>query len=1183
VSGPPTSPIVWSDAALALFGLAVPTAVSAGAGSGKTTALVELCARLLGGEALGTPCAPAELAAITFTEKAAAELEERIRAAVQERLRRAGEQGRGPEAAEWAERLGGLDRMAVGTIHGFCGRLLREHAVEAGLDPDFEVADDERSSAWLREASAGAVLAALDAGDGEASALCAGLGVAGGRGALADSVAGLVRDRAWRGDERPPEPAPDRVEEALQARDALLATARALLGARSDATTPGARKALDGFAAAWALLPEATIAGPLDAAGAARLASLAQPLKGMRRAKGGGRIYDLRDELKVAAERLPRLVAEPLAAGQKRALCALVAEAERRYRARKRAERAVDFDDLLVRTRDLLRDDDGLRAELRRRYRAFLVDEYQDVNRVQQELFQLIAGPGEPAGPLLVAVGDLKQSIYRFRGADVAVFAGLVSSFAAGGGRVLALTENHRSVPALLALANAVSARALQPLEGAPRPYELTFSPRDALLPRRDGGLATACELLVDGEDGKAAERRQREARAVAARIGAIVSGAAGVSVRERGPAGVEGDRRPRHGDVAILFRRLTQVAVYERALRDAGIPYRLARGGGFYQAPEVRDLGELLASLAEPDDDVAWAALLRSPLCAVTDGSLLRLARLGLPSLPRRAEAELREAVPEPAEAARLLRFVAAWRELRAARDRLAVDALLTTAVDALDLDAALLAAPDGERRLQNLEKALALAARFGAAGGTAAELAAHLRAQAARPPREPEADLEPEDAVALLTVHQAKGLEWPVVFVPDLGARSRSDSRRAAFGPDGRLTVARFDPEREEWIATASLEEARDEDRRAAAAESRRLLYVALTRARDYLVLSGEGTGRSEPTWRALVDGAVDAEPYLARRVPFGEAATDPAAPPLPPPEPRAAAAKGAPAPPRLPPPPPPSPVRMPVTDLAEYARCPRRHHLGRILGLPEPRAESGGRPDDDPARATARGTLAHAMLAEADLSAPPLERLAQIEAAVLRRGYDPRSPTVRRIVGELVRFLETPAGRALAAPPPRGALLREVPFLLRVDGAQGECCYLVGAIDALRIDGAARTVTVVDYKYAVPRAGAAERYRIQLLAYALAAGRAHPGFTIRARLQFLRGDARAVDVTPSARELERFAAAVPAMAVEAARGGGDRTAAELGRSRERCAEEGCGWAARCYAGSAPGLRLPVAGVIP
>ncbi|HEY6098791.1 MAG TPA: 3'-5' exonuclease, partial [Anaeromyxobacter sp.] len=512
----------------------------------------------------------------------------------------------------------------------------------------------------------------------------------------------------------------------------------------------------------------------------------------------------------------------------------------------------------------------------------------QDVNPLQQRIFELLAGPGTPAGPLLVAVGDLKQSIYRFRGADVSVFARLVRSFGAGAGRVLHLSRNHRSAPALLDLVNEVSSRSFRPASAGPRDDEIGFREGDRLVPTRPEAARPACELLVDGAKGAAAERRGREAEAIVRRIRAIVSGAAGVAVREVGRDGVERPRRPRHGDVALLFRRLTQIGAYERALRAAGIPYRLARGGGFYQAPEVRDLGELLATLFDPGDRLGWASVLRSPMCLVSDATLFLLARAGLAGLARLDPDELRREVdraaglePRPAprpgappravpsgEWGRLLRFLEVWRELHALRDRLALGDLLERASDALDLDSALLAGPDGERRAVNLQKAIGLAARFEADGGRPQELAGHLRALAARPPREPEAELEAGDAVAILSVHQAKGLEWPIVLVPDVGARPRNDGRRALLDEGGRLCALLFDPSREEFVETISVRAARDAERRSQAAESRRLLYVALTRARDHLVLSGEAPAGGE-SWRALVEAALVDRPDLATRV--------------------------------------------------------------------------------------------------------------------------------------------------------------------------------------------------------------------------------------------------------------------------------------------------------------------------
>ncbi len=1198
---------VWSEAAGQLFTLTGPTAVSAGAGSGKTTCLVELCVRLLSGEATGTPCDPSEIAAITFTDKAAAELGERLREAVAARARSASVRRPGGEDEQaWRARLHGLERMAIGTIHGFARRLLREHALEAGLDPNLEVLDEETSRAWRREAARGAVVEALDAGRPEARVLAAAHGAGGRLAGLADVVAEIARERATHGETQPIRPAPDAFEEAVAARAEARLAAEALLARRGEVRTASGVQAMGRLADAVARLEELDWGGPLRAETLGRAADLAIAARGWRvgRSDGDG-ARALKDDLVRCWEAFRLLAAEALAAPQKQELCALVAQAEARYAARKLAARALDFDDLLVRARDLLQADVGLRAELRGRLRALLVDEYQDVNGVQQEIFELLAGEGgDFPSPVLVAVGDLKQSIYLFRGADVAVFSGVIDRFAGGPpARVLHLALNHRSSPAVLELVNEVFSRCMQPAGADARPYELSFRHADRLVPVRSGGQRPACEILEDGEQGRAAERRPREARAIASRIQALVSGEAGVGVRERSGSGdgrEELERRPRHGDVAVLFRRLTQIGEYERALREAGIPYRLARGGGFYQAPEVRDLGELLASLLEPEDALAWASLLRSPMCGLGEGALFAVSRLGLATLARRAPEEvLREllrAYPEGAqpwpftptappvstEADRLQRFLAEWHALRAARGRLALPDLLLRAVERLDLEAAHLASPDGERRLVNVRKALAMAARFADRGGTPAGFAERLRAMAARPPREPEAELEAGDAVALLSVHQAKGLEWPIVFVPDLGATPPRDGRRALRDRSGALAAAFFHPAADAHHVTANLEAAREEARRAGAAESRRLLYVALTRARDRLVLSGEA-GRGGETWRELVEAGVASRPDLVVRIPLAVAATFAIGAPQ-----SAGGREGARAPAgtalpgaaRNPQPvqrtsgdvlpavavaPGLAAVRMAVTELAEHARCPRRVFLARHLGLPE-RGPGGGPGQDDPDRATARGTLAHAMIAEVDLCAPPLERRAQLAAAAARRGYDPHSRGVRRILADVTRFLDSAAGQRLTQAARAGTLRREVPFLLRVDGDGPPSCYLVGAVDALVEDR--REVAVLDFKYAMARHGAAERYRLQLLAYALAASRALPGRRVTASLQFLRGSCAAIDLTPSQAELGRFAHEVPRLAA-AAHAGADlsRSAADLGRDEARCRMEGCGYLARCY----------------
>jgi len=1157
--------VAWSEAALRLFRLTGPSAVSAGAGAGKTTALVELLLRLIAGETPLGPCRPEEIVAITFTERAGAELAERLG----EALARASAAVR-PEGAErLAAARRGLPRMAVGTIHGFAARLLREHALDAGVDPDFAVLEEEAAAEALDAAALAAAIEALRAGGESIRALAAGHG--GVRG-LAEVAAALVRDRAVRGLSGPVAAAGGDPAGLATAVAELASAGEDLLRLRGRAATPSGQAAMEELARGW---PEAR--ARLAAGSVAGLCELAGPLRRWRLGRAPPEVREARERFLALAAAIPAVAAEISAAPQARSLADVVLDAERRYRDGKRAAGALDFDDLLLGARDLLRDEPLVRRELRRRTRALLVDEYQDVNRLQAEIFELLSGdPSPPDGEdrpaVLVAVGDAKQSIYRFRGADVAVFAGVIEELGPGGrGQVLHLRENHRSVPGVIDLVNHL-------LEASGARLGVPFGEEDRLRAMRGGGAFPAAEMILAPELGPAEERRAREASALAARIRELIGGGAGVTVRDRA-SGL--DRPPRLGEVAVLFRRLTHVREYERALRQAGVPCRLGRGGGFFQAPEVRDLGELLASLADPSDELAWAALLRSPLCGLSDGSLFLLARggggrSGLARLWRLgaegAAAELRSlrpGGPAEGEGERLARFLEAWGALARVRDRLDVGELLAGAVDALDLEAALLAGPDGERRARNVRKALDLARGAAARGAAAAAFGASLRRMARRPAREPEASLEEADAVALLSVHQAKGLEWPVVAVPDLTARLPGERRRAALDEAGRVCAAHYLLASESFEETASLERLRRSGAEAEAAESRRLLYVALTRAKDYLVLSSAGPAPKD-SWAALL-GEVP-ERLLARLEPgepreaaggepdrSGSPGGEPAAGVAPPPIRRALA----------------EPVREVVTALSEYGRCPRRHWFSRHLRLPEPRPE---RPADDPDRATERGSLAHALLAEVDLLAPPLARRALVAAAASRRGYDPAAPGVRAVLADVERFLHSELGRRLAEWERSGALRREVPFLLRLGGGAAPC-YLDGAIDALVVER--REVRVLDFKYARRRREEGERYRLQLLAYALAASRAWPEKTVRSALWFLRGGAAALDLTPSQQELLRFAAEVPGLARGAASASGRGASPEsLGRDEERCRGEGCGYAARCFArtGAEAGPGIPV-----
>ncbi len=1120
----------WSDAALRLFEATGETAVSAGAGSGKTTALLELLTRRLAGIGPAEPIAPGEVVAITFTERAGAELMDRLGEELAHGIRELRAGGDAVRADRLVQALRELPSMSVGTIHGYAAKLLRLHPLEAGVDPDFAVLEEEGAQELLSAAALGGAVAALDREDAGCRRLAAAMG---GVRPLAGSAAALVRERSTRGAAGSPLGVRGDPEAVERARGELLDAASEMAAMAGAATTATGRQALADLGARLVGVQGAErLRSPWDEA--ARLAVLPGALRGWRVGKRDPpELTAARGRLTEAGRALPPLAAELAAAPEAASLAALVGEVERRYAEAKSRAAALDFDDLLLRARDLLLDVPSVRDEVRSRLRALLVDEYQDVNGLQATLFD------ELAPPLRVAVGDARQSIYRFRGADVKVFASLIERLRSDGGLVVHLRENHRSTAGVVGLVNAV-------LDADPGALGVPSGPEDRLLAMNAGGDSPAAELLEDGAGGDGEERRDREARAVAARAAEFVA---------------QG-RKP--GELAVLFRRLTHVGVFERALRRAGLPVRVARGGGFFQAPEVRDLGELCASIEEPGDEVAWASLLRSPLCGLSDGSLVALARRGLSRLagiaPGAATSELAEArggAPPEGEGARLERFLHAWRQARQGRRRLDVGELLERAARHLDLEAALLAGPDGERRAGNLRKALALSRREGARGATPADLAERLRRMALRPPREPEADVAEGDAVSVLTVHQAKGLEWPVVFVPELSARPPSATKRPALDEQGRVAVPLYLEEGDGAEETATTARLRAATAAAEAAESRRLLYVALTRAKERLVLSGAEGRSTAGTWADAISGIP--ETWLVRT----------SAPPIvpPPAAPHGLEPAGEISTPALRAPPPPQPLRVSVTALAEFARCPLRHWLANRMKLPEPRPDLDG--GDDPDRATVRGTLAHALLAEVDLAAPSTGWPVLLEAAAARRGEDPRRPPVRDIVLDLERFLATSVGERLAAAARAGRLRRELPFLLRLDGEP--TCYLDGAIDALVVGPG--EVEILDFKYARHHPGGEERYRLQLAAYALAAGRAFPGRAVRAVLHYLRPHAE-VDVTPSPEALAQLATSAPELALGAVRGDGrDLSPAALGRDEARCRGEGCGYTARCFGTAGPG----------
>ena len=830
--------------------------LEASAGTGKTSVLVTRYLNLL-----RAGIDPLHVLAITFTRQAAAEMRERI---VEELKQDAGRSRAGE--ARWRELRERLGEITISTIDAFCLSLLREFPLEADLDPDFAVADEMEIPHIVRQAVERTLVAGSAAAhdDPDVAMLLAQLG-------------------PWR--------VRRAVTHLLQRRTAVSAALRRVLrGVPRDSTAAGAcraaaasladrmggmrtslRRVLDdgpsesgSFAVVARDLADlgrlaerepARIRAALDRLRAYFLTRSGAPRKRFTDSRlPGGTPRGRRFRAAAAAlapvvhdvlTRFDRDVNLALARGVQRLFRIGVAE----YRRELESRALLDFSDVLERAVHLLRKMDEFarsRYRLESRYHHVLVDEFQDTSRVQWELVSLLVqswGEGSglvhdaPLPPSVFVVGDRKQSIYRFRDADVSVLEDAGVAVAAlrpdvPGDRVRQwISHSFRAVPDLLAFVNDL----FTAIEKAPaRRDAFRFDEHDrfpvAGPPDAAGNRDPALGLAVG-------ESVERCAELVAGEIARLLREG---QVRDR-RTGLR--RRAEPGDVAILFRSRQSHGEFERALHGRGIQTCVYKGLGFFDAEEIKDLRALLRYLANPGSELRAAALLRSRIVGISDRTLARLAG-GL------SDALLASDVPPamadlPADDAELLALardtVPRWVALV---DRVAPSELLDLALAESAYDAELGAGPSVQAR-ENVKKLRGLVRRVQNRGyATMARVAEHLDQL---PGDVSNAVVDAFDAVNLMTVHAAKGLEFPVVLLVDVGRGA------GAAAPPVRVTDR---GDTEPSVSVWPFRTAADEDQRPAEREeSKRLLYVGATRARDRLYFSALATGgRVEPNRGSL-----------------------------------------------------------------------------------------------------------------------------------------------------------------------------------------------------------------------------------------------------------------------------------------------------------------------------------------
>ncbi len=1058
--------------------------LDAGAGSGKTSVLVERFVRAVLDDGIDV----SSILTITFTDKAAAELRDRIRL----RLRELG-------AADAARATEGA---FISTIHGFCARVLRVHALTAGLDPNFVVLDRPQSDP-LATAAFDDALTELARRESRAVELIADYGAGPLRAAVLATYAQL-RSGGELHPRLPAAPPPDETDPGRRLADA----AAVLAGELGAVPAPGTRvrQALERVQRCL------TLAGEQDL-WPGELWRLRLP-SGNGAALATDACVAYRDALEAFRSACAARAAGPV----RELLDSLLELYGTSYTARKRAVSGLDFEDLELLTRELLRTDVELRDRYAERFERIMVDEFQDTNRVQLELIESIADQN------LFTVGDAQQSIYGFRHADVELFERRGERLAAIGAR-LTLQTNFRSRPEILRALNLAFA-----VELGER-----FKPLRA--GRQDAPATTAddprVELLVvdKGADwaleGIASPWRLAEARALAGRVAELVQAGAAA------------------GDVVVLTRATTDMRAYERALEARGLPTYVIGGRGYWSHPQVVDLVAYLRTVANPRQEESLYTVLASPLVGVSLDTLVVLAAAARASGrdPWWVLRDPRGALdPVPAgDRARLGAFASWFAAERRRCSRCGIEDLIDAALQQSGYDLAMLAMPGGRRRLANVRKLMRLSREHESEHGPDLRgflaLVGEREAGRAADSRESEAPIEGEglDAVRLMTIHRAKGLEFEIVCVADLGRSPRRPGELLRVTSDGRLGIrlarAGVGGREPAWC----FKQIGDEQQRAEESEERRLFYVAMTRAKERLLLSGaaklegwtEGgaTGGGPIAWiapalipelgeRVAEGGGVVVRDGVAIRLRIADPAEVTGAPDAGAAAPTAVgeatpgAARDAPAvePPIARPvlsaadqPPVAPPVAaLSYSTLGEYARCGYRFYAERVLGLP-PTADQTEPADSEqtpsagaPFRAaTERGVLIHALLERLDFRRPVPPGPDEIDAVAAQLGVS--APGVAE-AEELAAAVAAFAGSDLCArlgrsPDPR----REERFSFLLAGGM----LVTGAIDVLAREPGQRML-VVDYKSdrlqgADPSAVVREAYATQRLVYGLAALRA------------------------------------------------------------------------------------------
>ena len=1055
--------------------------VSAGAGSGKTRVLVERFLQILENQYplfLQEQQNPAQeqprttalnILAITFTRKAAREMRERVQKGMLTRLQQAGD----PEKAYWQEQLQLIDRAPITTIDSFCSQVLRENPVEAGLDPNFQVKEEYEISAF-REAAAQAFVEKEIRQGTEACAQLLELYPARQLAGKLEKLIDFLEDILELGDLAAPYARDEKTEKDCQL--AAEGALNALLEAREQASKANRDKLEELYAHRDQLH---------ELIATKNYGSLQTALKEL---KANDKLKDLVKELRAAVDNLLVLCLDEAGAEQARWWQALLTRFREFLASEADKQEIYSFGYLSARAVDLLERDPAVLRRYRERFQYLMVDEFQDTNEEQKRLVYLLSGGSSrelKKGSNLFVVGDAKQSIYRFRGADVSVFRQVRDDIHKSGGENIVMDDNFRSAPEIIGACNTL----FDDLLGHDDKSDVTAQPLNAHQPSTEKPRF----LVLKKGDCSLPQCRQAEGRVVAEAIRQLVA-----------------DHRDLHyGDVAILLPAINLSRQYEEALTALGIKSQVSDGKGFYERPEVVDLINLLTVLLNTRKDWALAGFLRSPFVGLRDQTITDLLKENWPEL------NLWESLQQSVEPS-LEALSRQLKKLKDMADTLSLPELLDAIQETFAVEPTLLQQKGGREKLANYKKLRAMAVNDAMTrGSTARDFLSRLDLMRQLAARESAANQEDDpEAVKIMTIHKSKGLEFPAVFLPDLSKPDPADTLGLQFLPKVGFGV-RVPDGAGGWLATSVYSDIADERNRQNLAEKHRQLYVAMTRAEKYLylvtvdktkegksrtstrekwgqsiqrVFAPDGPHKDQMDWEELdvaqalqqaADGAAETEEQVFtlpdqvyRQVEPVTVSRD---------------------------------LVLSASALLEYDNCPRSffyHYICQMPGIePETLGTGTGR-----ISAIDLGTYIHKVLELRQKLDPAetLESLLDKALAVLDR-TDAEKATFRREGKKLVeQYCASPLYQQIAGCEAQA----EREFTLPLYRCGESTVIFKGSIDRL-VDLGNGQLGIVDYKTGHPPTGGEERqgYTRQLTIYAKAAETLYPDKKVAwARLHFL-----------------------------------------------------------------------------